>query len=380
MAGPSGHAKLSPSAAHRWLTCPASVAACAGIESPDTEHSLAGTAGHWAFAEWLTKGTPPAVGTKAENGIVITQEMLDHVGMAVGWVRQYLAGKQATMLVEEQVEIGAYFGLPEGLFWGTTDLFAMCVDGELLVFDLKLGYVEVEAEENEQLLSYAAGFIDLIGALFDRARFVIAQPKNGGVKEWAISLEDLERQLAEMKPKVLRVLEPDAPFCPEPTACKWCPIAGTCAAAQRESLALARRTFDETPAQIVEHISLEDLGLLLAKADLVEQAIAAARAKALALLTAGVDVPGYKRVRASTKRRWKSGVEAQVEALVGAERAYEKKLVSFTVVEKLVGKDKVEELVEKPEGEPVLAPASDKRPALGPALPALDEGLEAMLG
>jgi RecB family exonuclease len=377
MPGPSGHARLSPSAGSRWTVCPGSVEACAGIESPDTEHSMKGTAGHHAHAEWLLHGSPPEVGTKAPNGIVLTQEIVDAAGMGVGWIRQYVEGKVHHLLVETEVEIGAFFGLPAGVCWGTADAVILMADGELVIYDLKLGYLPVDPEENVQLMLYAAGIIRELGVLFDRVRFVIAQPANGGIKEWEVSLADLLARLEEMKPKVVAATLPDAPFKAEPKACKWCPIFGTCAEAQREALALARQQFT-SPASMVEHISVDDLALLLKKSEMVEEAIKAARGKALSLLAAGIDVPGYKRVEANTKRRWKKGVEAEVEKLIG-DKAYEKKLVSFTVVEKLAGEAAVENLVEKPKGEAVLAPLSAKGAALPPDFQALDGGINEML-
>jgi RecB family exonuclease len=377
MPGPSGHARLSPSAGSRWTVCPGSVEACAGIESPDTEHSMKGTAGHHAHAEWLLHGSPPEVGTKAPNGIVLTQEIVDAAGMGVGWIRQYVEGKVHHLLVETEVEIGAFFGLPAGVCWGTADAVILMADGELVIYDLKLGYLPVDPEENVQLMLYAAGIIRELGVLFDRVRFVIAQPANGGIKEWEVSLADLLARLEEMKPKVIAATLPDAPFKAEPKACKWCPIFGTCAEAQREALALARQQFT-SPASMVEHISVDDLALLLKKSEMVEEAIKAARGKALSLLAAGIDVPGYKRVEANTKRRWKKGVEAEVEKLIG-DKAYEKKLVSFTVVEKLAGEAAVENLVEKPKGEAVLAPLSAKGAALPPDFQALDGGINEML-
>jgi RecB family exonuclease len=378
MPSPSGHARLSPSAGSRWTVCPGSVEACAGIESPDTEHSMKGTAGHHAHAEWLLHGSPPEVGTKAPNGIVLTQEIVDAAGMGVGWIRQYVEGKVHHLLVETEVEIGAFFGLPAGVCWGTADAVILMADGELVIYDLKLGYLPVDPEENVQLMLYAAGIIRELGVLFDRVRFVIAQPANGGIKEWEVSLADLLARLEEMKPKVVAATLPDAPFKAEPKACKWCPIFGTCAEAQREALALARQQFT-SPASMVEHITVEDLALLLKKSEMVEEAIKAARGKALSLLAAGIDVPGYKRVEANTKRRWKKGVEAEVEKLVGKEKAYEKKLVSFTVVEKLAGEAAIANLVEKPKGEAVLAPLSAKGAALPPDLQSFDSGMIALL-
>jgi hypothetical protein len=388
MAGPSGHARLSPSAGSRWTVCPGSVEACAGIESPDTEHSMKGTAGHHAHAEWLLHGSPPEVGTKAPNGIVLTQELIDAAGMGVGWIRQYVEGKLHHLLVETGVEIGTFFGLPAGVCWGTADAVILMADGELVIYDLKLGYIPVDPEKNVQLMLYCAGILFSLGCLFNRVRFVICQPANGGIKEWEVSLMDLIVLLEEMKPKVIAATLPDAPFKAEPKACKWCPIFGTCAEAQREALALARQQFT-SPAAIVEHITVEDLALLLKKSEMVEEAIKAARGKALSLLAAGIDVPGYKRVEGRKNRAWKEGIESQVKSImvqagIPEDEYAPRKLVSPAQAEKLKksGFDvaaSLADLIEKPKGEPTLAPASDKRAALPPDLNALDAGLSMIL-
>jgi hypothetical protein len=101
-----------------------------------------------------------------------------------------------------------------------------------------------------------------------------------------------------------------------------------------------------------------------------------------------VDVPGFKRVEGRKNRAWKAGAESQVKSLcasVGlAEDAYApRSLVSPAQAEKLLKgytkADDLADLIEKPKGEPVLAPASDKRPALPPDFNALEEGLNEML-
>ena len=40
------HAKLSPSSAHRWLRCPASIEACRDIKDTSSIHAEEGTAAH----------------------------------------------------------------------------------------------------------------------------------------------------------------------------------------------------------------------------------------------------------------------------------------------------------------------------------------------
>jgi hypothetical protein len=367
------HAKLSPSAAKRWKTCPASVRETANVVSPDTEHSLRGTAGHWAFAEWLTNGEPPPVGSKAPNDIEITQELLEAVGTAVGWVERYLAeaGGKCTILCEERVQIGSpYYGLDPDLLWGTADLIIMAPE-ELVVFDLKLGWKNVEAEDNEQLSLYAGGTCVEVGWLWDRIRFVIAQPKQGEPKEWLITKDELIAKLEEFREPIANALS-DAPrYVPGVCAETFCPAQAVCQELHKEAIVLAQREF-ATPEEIVKHITLEQLGVLLDKADIIRGVLAAVEVHALNLIQAGTAVPGYKAVEGRKNRVWKPGAEEHVKKVLGKNAYVPPKLISPAQAEKLT--DTLDAFIEKPKGEPRLAKETDKRPALPPHFTDLDLG------
>lgn len=374
------HAKLSPSSAKRWLTCPASAAEAARSVSPDTDYSKDGTAAHWVHATWLLSGTPPAVGAVAPNGITITAEMVELVRGPVEWVKNYIAnraGGPATLLIEEKVQIGhPFFGLSPDACWGTTDLLIMATT-ELVVYDLKAGYVDVAVEDNKQLTMYAIGACEELGWLWPSIRFVIAQPQHGEPKEWVISRDDLLAEGERLKPKVLEAASPAARYVPEDSVdvCRYCPAAGTCRALQQESLALARAEFGDDPESVVaavNHLTVEELGFLLSKADLVKAALAAAEEKVLKLIQVGQKVPGFKLVEGKKNRIWQD--EATTEKVLKEKgiEPFEKKLISPAKAEKLT-KD-IDHLITTPRGNPVLAKENDKRPALAPHFEAVDCG------
>lgn len=369
------HAKLSPSSGKRWLTCPASVEAEARVAKSDNEHSLAGTAAHWVREQWMTKGEPPPAGVKAPNGIDITQEMLELVGVGVGWTRSYIeqAGGRCTLLVEEKVQIAEVFGLPAESCWGTTDQIIVAPK-ELVVYDLKFGYVDVVVDDNTQLTLYAIGACEALGWMHDTIRFVIDQPKNGGIKEWTTTKADLLKKVEEWKPKMLLAMSPDAPYVPSEEGCRNCAAAGVCVALQKYAIEAAKAEFSD-----VSHITVEQLSLILQKADLVETAIKAARQHALKLIQLGQEVPGYKVVEGRKNRAWREGVERTVmenaEVLgFDLDILAPRKLCSPAQAEKAGLKQMVEQFAEKPKGNPVLAPSTDKRPALPAHFEALDVG------
>jgi hypothetical protein len=248
-----------------------------------------------------------------------------------------------------------------------------------MIYDFKGGYGDVVVEGNHQLLLYAIGVCDTVGWLHERIRFVIDQPKNGGIKEWTCTADELLKTAEELKPKVIEAASPNARFVPTEDGCRYCPIAGVCTALQQNAVELAKREFGDDPASIVANITLEDLALLLTKADLVETAIKAAREHALKLIQLGQEVPGYKAVESRKNRAWKEGVDKTVMDNAHAlgfdlDALAPRKLCSPAQAEKLGLKQLAEAFAEKPRGVPVLAPVSDKRPALSPHFEVVDAG------
>lgn len=372
----AAHAKLSPSAARRWLVCPASATEATKHVSPDTEDSLQGTAGHWVYAEWLENGEPPKAGAVAPNGVVITDEMIELAGEAVGWVRQYIKSRSGKVFirVEERVNPGAFYGLKEEEFFGTAD--TAIVSDEVCIIDLKLGWQEVLPEENPQLACYALGVCEEAGWLWEKLRFVILQPRNGGAKEWETTKTWLLDWAVKQEQPVREAASGVMRYVPTEDGCRYCPAAGTCRALQQNALELARREFSD---EVVTHLSPEEMSTILTKADLVESAIKAIRERALKLLESGVTVPGWKVVEGRKNRTWREGVEATVIAAAAdldldLDRVAPRKLISPAQMEK-VSKSMgtfVEQFAEKPRGAPVLAPETDKRPALPPVVEAVD--------
>lgn len=362
------HAKLSPSAAHRWLTCPASVKEAANAVSPDTEASKDGTATHEVMQVWLTTGSPPAVGAVASNGVLFTQAMIDCARVAVDFVVGYVKGRQHTLLAEEKVQIGSFFDLEPDTCYGTADIVAF-TGPELMVADLKSGWQEVTPEENPQLLLYATGVMEEMGWMFEQIRLVIIQPRNGGVKEWTLTKRELLDRAEAMKPRVALTVVENPPYVPTEDGCRYCPAAGVCKALQGEALALAQREFSSVDA-LIDHISADDLATILLKADLIEAAVKAAREHAIKLLSLGQPVPGYKLVEGRKNRVWRDEARAiSAFRMLGynEEEFAPRKMLSPAQAEKLLKDRKVMgDLVETPAGKATLALLEDKRPALAP--------------
>lgn len=252
---PGAHAKLSPSAAKRWMLCPGSVAACDGLPNVSGFAAQWGTSCHWLLENALTTGeTPDNHAGREVEGVFVDEAMVEMATAAMEWVFAYMDVRPGCEVASEQrVDIGPAFGLVpereelplggalgganvpdrEALtpLWGTGDVFVRH-GRELLVFDLKTGKYRVDAEHNYQLALYAIGFMHANGGLdaYDAVRMVIFQPKTGGADEWVTSAADLRRWRDGVRPAVLAALNPEAGRVAGREQCQWCLARQTCPA------------------------------------------------------------------------------------------------------------------------------------------------------
>jgi hypothetical protein len=295
--------------------------------------------------------------------VLVTRDMSEWATEAWEWVLEYQrAHPRCTLHSEVQVDIGLAFGLPvekngKTCLWGTSDLFIVTAE-ELVTFDYKAGFHDVEVEANDQLMLYSIGFehdYSVFG--FDQIRHVIHQPRAGGAKEEVIPAAQLHAWREEHRAAVLEALNPDAPRHPSPIACEWCPAAPDCPELHQHALAVVE---DEFTA--VDTMTEERLGLLLSKEVMIRNLLKAARAHARKLMCLGQKVPGFKLVEGRRNREWSDPDAAEkVLTTLGHDPWEPRKLISPAQAEKAAGKAAVKDLICKPAGLPTIAPESDKR-------------------
>ncbi len=366
------HARLQPSSAGRWSTCPGSVAFAEAFPDRPTRPAAEGTACHSLLHDALTRDADPyeRVGAEVEvEGfrIEITEDMADWVTEIADWVRAYVAGYPgAQLLSEERVCPGLVFGCPDDL-WGTSDVL-VSAPARLLVLDAKFGYRKVPVERNPQLLSYALGAMAEFGWVHPAATLAIYQPRAGGYKSWDLTAAELEDEARKLAPRVAAALLPGGALVPSEEACEFCPAAGACPAAQEQTLAMARREFGP------ETISRADLLTILDSADRVRDALSAAEQYAETLLATGQDLPGWIRVYGNKRRAWVDPAKAEKTLRDLGYDPMRPKIVTPAQAEKLVGKATARllaPLIERPRGEPVLAREGDPRDPVAPEFPAV---------
>ena len=376
---PKAHAKLSPSAAARWIGCPGSVALSEQCPpAPSSDYAEEGTLAH-LLAEHkvlLTSGeiTQWYYDKRLKNALKSRyycgemEEATDYYRDRVMEIYcEGLKKDQSTeLLVEQQFRLDDWV---PGCF-GTSD--AVVIAGDTIeVIDLKYGKgVRVDAVENPQLRLYGLGAAALFGDLYDlkRVRMTIIQPRLDHVSTEELGIVELY-SWANMvvKPAARAALDRTAQA---PTACgewcRWCPAKAICRTRAEAQLDLARYEFQKPPL-----LQKEEIGEILREAEELQRWAADVQAYALEQALQGEHFDGWKLVEGRSVRKYADDLKVAEKLMAaGYDEAllYERKLLGLTAMEKLVGKKKLAttlgDLIVKPAGNPVLVPLSDKRPEI----------------
>ena len=212
---------------------------------------------------------------------------------------------------------------------------------------------------------------------FKTVRLVISQPRTGNFSEWTVSVEELLAFGKEVKMAAATTRMSDAPLHASEKACKFCKAKATCPALTKAVESATGAMFDDlsAPTRPADCTS-DDIANKMAMVKLVEDWCKAMRAETERRLLAGESVRGYKLVQGKQgNRKWSDAEEAEA-TLKGlrlkVEEMYDLSLISPTTAEKLMGSGaigprqwkKVIPLITRSEGQPSVAPESDKRPAL----------------
>lgn len=381
------HASLAPSAAARWIHCPASVRLCRDIPEQTSEYAEAGRLAH-SIAELKArkKFTPMSARTytsqlkKLQADPSYSKEMEGYTDRYVEVLTEHAMSfsAQPFTALETSVPVGSITGENKedgSPATGTADCIQIA-EGVLWVTDYKNGAgVRVEAEGNPQMLLYALGALELYrpfyGSTVHTVRMTIVQPALDNVSNWETSRERLEawgREVAAPAAELARSEE-----C-EPQPGEWCsthfcPLRNTCRARANEYLAL--EAFGERkPPELTE----EEIGDVLARAKGLVSWAKGLEEYALQAVLSGRAVPGWKAVEGRSNRII-TNPDAAFEALEAAgyprEVTHNWKPMTLTELEAALGKAIVADLlgsfVAEPRGKPTLAPENDKRSAYNAA-------------
>lgn len=274
--------------------------------------------------------------------------------------------------------------------FGTSDIFGVDASGRLHVLDWKFGDgVPVPVEENIGLGFYAAcvlndpdpdinDFCQQLPPADESMEVVlhIIQPR-AGIEQCRFTWQTDDiwiDQLTERFAETEKLMHVDNPPLKTGDWCKFCRGKLKCPEYQNMTVAVQGKAPDQMTAV--------QLGDYLEKAKLLEGWIKDLNVYALEQAKAGVQIPGFKLVEGREGPRQFEDAAAAEEickkSRVKADDMYDKKLKSPTQLEKTapnVYKKKLAALVTRAKGKLVLAPETDKRPAVSGSMQLLGAAL-----
>jgi len=348
------HSKIvGGSTAKRVINCPGSVALVAKMPpQPTSSYAEEGTLLHDEISKFLGE---------LEYRFTCSQDLIeDKLKPALALLDDIDPDKTMEYEVETRVGFG---DLLPGVF-GSTDLMGRIGD-KAIILDWKFGSgVPVPAEENEQLMFYAAAAMRTPEAkwVFDGAtevELVIIQPPT--IKRWTTTIERIKEFEQTLVKAVKLSQQPDAPL-KHGDHCRWCAAKPTCP--------VITGAVDRAVAMKIDAIDIDKIGAYLHNADLLEDWIKDLRSLAEEMMKKGRAVPGWKMVPKRATRQWTKPDEV-VHWLDGKglepKEIYSTELLSPAQMEKVLKKRKLalpDDLVVAVSSGTTIAPESDPRPAV----------------
>lgn len=369
-----GHALLSASGAHRWLNCTPSARLEREFDDNSGEAAAEGTAAHALSEHKLRR----ALKLRSQKPVskYDSDEMDNHTDGYVEFVLEIIEQAKQTcidpkVLIEQRLNFSKY--VPDG--FGTGDCLVIA-DGTLHIIDFKYGQgLLVEAEENPQMKLYALGALEIFDGIYDitSVAMTIYQPRRENISTYTIFKESLYQWADEVvQPLAQLAFDGNGEYCCGDW-CRFCRAAVKCRARAEEKLKLTQLEFALPP--LLTDAEIEDV---LAKLDELTAWASDIRAYALeAAIHHGKQWNGFKLVAGRSNRKYASEEKvAETVKAAGYHDIYRQSLITITEMERLMGKQKFNEilggLIEKPPGKPSLVPLSDKRPAINASSAKID--------
>lgn len=376
------HAKLSPSAAERWMTCPGSVVLSEGMPNKSSKFADEGTMAH-ALGEMVLTNRE----ARCEVGVefhyedhgeekleVVTQEMADNLQVYIDYVRSL----EGYFLCEQRVKVNdQVYGTADAVVWQEDER-------HLHIVDLKYGAgVPVEVIGNLQLKIYALATLLTFGYPAKQVTATIVQPRcphsDGPVRSITfdvVDLLDFHADLVEAVEEVGKSFTESKALStgnanwqtvyltPSEKGCRWCLAAPKCPKLRSKAQELAKQAF--APGLPYDPKALaETLDFL----PILEGWIKNTREFAYEQAEKGEAIPNWKLVEKRATRKWRddTAAEARLGALLG-EAAYKPaEVITPAAAEKLLPKEQralLDELCVKESSGHTLVHESDKRPAI----------------
>jgi hypothetical protein len=353
------------------MKCPGSVTLAAGLHEDESPHAKRGTAVHHLAAFCLQNGVEPWTQMGGVfDGQVIDDDDANAAQVYVSYIQEtYGDRNQGNSWIERP------FYCPEwhDLMYGTSDFtFYDAAEKVLHVVDYKNGAgIIVEPFENPQLMYYAVGMLTDLD-LFHQAEWVnlvIVQPNGfhskGPIRSWTTPVAELAAWAED-------VLVPSMNWAMTSTDvvsgehCRFCPArARACPAIIRDFEEAEELLMEMKTKGGAEELTDAQVSRFLNLFDVLKIAASAASKTAMARMSHGKEIPGYKLVKSRTNREWREGAVEAIVAKFGTDAYTAPSLKSPAQIDKLPeGEALTAEFAYKPDGGLTVAKVDDTRGAI----------------
>jgi hypothetical protein len=271
------HAKLSPSAAHRWMNCAGSVNLIGDESSPAGMAAMLGTAAHKVIETMLANNETDASmyhgrivlvhEPGSEDSIIYESNHPEAMAKRDGWFAfvvddTMVAGVQMMVDEVERVkgELFEYELFTERYLdgtWldprlgGTADVTLVEPGGWIHLFDYKNGRVVVEVTGNEQMKNYGVFLLhehpDCLGVIVHLVQ-PNAQHEDGFIRTETYTADELKIFEITLKEAADAVTPPNAPL-RAGDWCMYCPAKDRCSAFDALMLNEAQVDFANDPVE-----------------------------------------------------------------------------------------------------------------------------------
>lgn len=366
------HAKRSPSASSRWLTCTASLEAELGLPDETSEAAEEGTRAHELLERAIKARTDPVILEPDHPAAKDVKKCYDLVAAL-------LDNPEYTVMSEVVVKLSDDC-------WGTVDLTVLHKNN-IWIIDYKHGKGVVVEPDHPQFLIYGKGAMREFGWMLpgpvEEVTRTVVQPRiihsKGIIRDLVCSGAELEAEYQERVQPTMDALDRgETRFVPSEEACRWCKVKNSpngCDALQKVALAKVQSYFSDNTAILnvhkpsaVKDMTLELISAILDGKKLLNIFLGAVEKRARELSMEGHKIPGYKLVNGKANRVFtKKGAELEEflikELKLKKSQIYSQKLLGIPGLEKLIdptkrgGKKKqelLESIITKPEGKPTL--------------------------
>ena len=342
------------STAKRVMNCPGSVALVQlAPPSPSSIYADKGTLLHTAISEVLL-GEDNVIGMTYEGQTLDQTLFDDKVQVALDLLDTLDPGGEMKLAIETRVGFGKF--LP-GAF-GSCDVLGR-IGNTAYVIDWKFGDgVIVDAEQNEQLMYYAAAAMRTpeVAWVFDSAvaiECVIIQPPV--IRQWTTTPKRIGQFARALKKAVKVASLPDAKLTPG-DHCRFCPAKPTCPA--------MTGAVDRALKVKLDAVDDEMLGKYATNAVLLQGWIDSLNELVQTKIEKGYKIPGWKMVAKRGTRKWADPKAAPDALKALGINPIKQELVSPAQAEKLLKTNLPDGLTVSVSSGDTLAPESDPRPAV----------------